>query len=955
MGHSTVQGAQNLSDNWDKMTPQQRAKALTETGVGAALTALTASHAFGEIEPTNSAAKLAEPGKKADVAQDSVELPVTSAVKSPGVSATVSAEQAPESTFSAPDPGFLPGPGAKTAGTDEVGLSPLQQLREWLPNVRSPRQTVVDRMRSAQAAVQQRVGYVYDNLQRKAFNAESALMGLWDAYRQPPEWTGLDDAIGKWQAARQYNAHELNQFAETLKASIPDQSRREALTNYLQAGGDENVLRERAAASKAQFRRGYRTALTLSPNERVLANNLRNYLDGMLDEAKRGGLLEQGVQDYVSQIWQKSPEQAARLQALNAASDLSTNPFFTKERIFKDYFEGESKGFQPVSKDVGFLLSAYEKSFAKAIADKGFIRQLLNTKASDGRPLVQVSGVGRTLTAGELSAETKAHVILPHAKGENAADYIAIDAPAMRKWKWVAKDDSGNPIYLEGDVLAHPEVARKLKNVLTPSAIQTSKVGRAALKLSGEFKNTLLSMSAFHQVQLGVHGVEHLVNPTRLPKLALETPTQRALIEHGLMIASFDAREAFSEGLHSSGLVNKVPGIGKHLARYQDYLFKDYLPRLKMAMASHALERNTKRYANKLSRDQILRLTAEQANAAFGHLNYAQLGRNKTFQDVLRLTLLAPDFLEARGRFVGQALKPFGREQSRALATGAAVMYVGARVLNQVLNGDSYANDPTMAFSVRIRNRVYSLRTVQGDILHLIEKPREFVEHRLNPIATRPLLEAITGRDTFGRQRNAKDQLKDFATNIVPIPLQSFTKPSDFDVKESVAKSLGLTATRYRSPAAQTAHELMLKGATFGESSRTPAEQKLMASHRAAIDADKFDAGKVRDDFKAGKLTEKDARALISESKTPQLGRDFKRLSLEKALEVWKVADDEERKQLRPILEAKARRQLENRVPSERAALKSKVQAALSEKHAPLKPLPLMLKKILSSTAGGKR
>ena len=72
-------------------------------------------------------------------------------------------------------------------------------------------------------------------------------------------------------------------------------------------------------------------------------------------------------------------------------------------------------------------------------------------------------------------------------------------------------------------------------------------------------------------------------------------------------------------------------------------------------------------------------------------------------------------------------------------------------------------------------------------------------------------------------------------------------------------------------------------------------------------------------------------------------------------MEVWKVADDEERKQLRPILEAKARRQLENRVPSEREALKSKVQAALSEKHAPLKPLPLMLKKILSSTAGGKR
>jgi hypothetical protein len=338
----------------------------------------------------------------------------------------------------------------------------------------------------------------------------------------------------------------------------------------------------------------------------------------------------------------------------------------------------------------------------------------------------------------------------------------------MRRYKWVAKDSEGKSIFLEGDVLAHPEIAKHLKNVLTRSAIQNSKIGRAALRLSSEFKSTLLSLSAFHQVQLGVHGIEHLVNPLRLPKLDLEDSRQRALIDHGLMVASFDAHDAFSEGLHSSGIANKLPGVGKRLAQYQEYLFKDYLPRLKMSMALHALDRNVKRYGGKLSSDQILRFTTEQANAAFGHLNYAQLGRNRTLQDVLRLTLLAPDFLEARGRFVGQALKPYGREQARALATGAAVMYIGARVLNQVLNGNSYANDPKMAFSVRVKNRTYSLRTVQGDILQLITNPREFVEHRLNPVTTRPLLEAITGRDTFGRPRRAKDQLQDFAKTWCP-------------------------------------------------------------------------------------------------------------------------------------------------------------------------------------------
>jgi hypothetical protein len=164
---------------------------------------------------------------------------------------------------------------------------------------------------------------------------------------------------------------------------------------------------------------------------------------------------------------------------------------------------------------------------------------------------------------------------------------------------------------------------------------------------------------------------------------------------------------------------------------------------------------------------------------------------------------------------------------------------------------------------------------------------------------------------------------------VVPIPLQSLARPEDFDVKESAAKGLGLTANRYRTPAARKAHDFVTKGATFDESSRSPEEQQLMKRHRSQIDAGKFSADQVRNDYSSGKLTEHDARELLSDSKTPQLVRDFKRLSIEKALEVWSVADDQERSQLRPILEAKARRQLPNRVPAERGPLSQKVRDAL--------------------------
>src|SRR5579862_5904663 len=99
-----------------------------------------------------------------------------------------------------------------------------------------------------------------------------------------------------------------------------------------------------------------------------------------------------------------------------------------------------------------------------------------------------------------------------------------------------------------------------------------------------------------------------------------------------------------------------------YLRCYNDYLFSDYIPRLKTAMAREALERNLKWVVCGTNlRGSIHALTANQADAASGELNFMTLGRNCTIQNVLRMVPLAPDFLEARGRFVGHAVKPYGR------------------------------------------------------------------------------------------------------------------------------------------------------------------------------------------------------------------------------------------------------------------------------------------------------
>ena len=63
---------------------------------------------------------------------------------------------------------------------------------------------------------------------------------------------------------------------------------------------------------------------------------------------------------------------------------------------------------------------------------------------------------------------------------------------------------------------------------------------------------------------------------------------------------------------------------------------------------------------------------------------------------------------------------------------------------------------------------------------------------------------------------------------------------------------------------------------------------------------------------------------------------------------MWQLANDEERKQLRPILQKK-KTQFENRIPAERAKLEEKLRAALTEKKAPQSTIPVVLKKLLTS------
>ncbi len=273
-----------------------------------------------------------------------------------------------------------------------------------------------------------------------ALNAvKSVAAAMIDAYRRPARWTGFEDSLGKYQGALQKSAFELRNFAKSIRDAVPVKTRREAISNWIEAGGDAATLKDWASRSKEQLKAGYEQALTLTPTEKTIARNLMASQDERFQMDKEAGLLEHEVENYVMHAWKRENPYTKQLVSTVRAEMLKPNPSFSRERVFGTYFDGEQAGFAPADKDIGFLFAAREHAANEAIAARAFIRSLLEGEAQDGRPLASVSGSGRQVEKRDAGAE--AYFVDGKVKPEEIADYRSIDHPALRKWTWATNTE----------------------------------------------------------------------------------------------------------------------------------------------------------------------------------------------------------------------------------------------------------------------------------------------------------------------------------------------------------------------------------------------------------------------------------------------------------------------------------------------------------------------------------
>ena len=804
---------------------------------------------------------------------------------------------------------------------------------------------------------------------KKAWGAVGgAAAGAWDAWAQPAPWNDYLENLGELRKAELKAAMAVDDYQKELKRVAPTEREREAMTVYSEANGDPQTLKRWAAGAPdlnekpggKRYARAFEDAQHLTRDQQRVADAHREYYNQQLKVLTDAGLLPAGASHYVMHMFTTDPETLAQLRAVTDYSELMGDPSFLKRRVYKSYFEAIANGENPRTLDAGKILSAYHDAFTKTFMTRAFVRSLLYGRdPDDGRPLAALEARnGWQIVDRNQPGETR--ILKQPERPENVQDYVRIPASQLRNFTWelsaadkemlapgYAKMDpadqaklfgpddprfpvpEGKQLAMKGDVLIHPSYAGRVSDLVmrswfdSPSDHLPVRVLKGGLKAVGKagsaVKSVILYGSGFHQVQLGMHALDHFISPFRLESLKdlAKDPVVQAGVAHGLKLVEIDPE----------GVLSGLPGMGS----YHRYLFRDWIPRLKAHSYRIIHARNLERHAKNMTRDEMALMSAAQTNAAFSgqdpaFFRHLAFMNNRTYKAAEHMLLFSPDFTKARAQFAAQGFSKFGSEQRLALLRGALLMYAGVRILNAALNhADGWRKgahwDPADAFSVVTPKawgpawggKSISIRSVYGDMAKLIADPKEWTYNRLNPVTLRPTIEFITGRDNFGRQESKEHFAKEYAKQMAPIPVQKVFTTTDEGLVESFFTSLGANMATYRTPLEKYAHNLRIQAIP----DKPESEDKIDENRRNVQLVEKIRNGQADQTtlwnmVSAGTLTAREAAVINQRASMSDLQYDVLHMEdFNDALSVWNRADASEKNELKDIMERKSDRRLE--------------------------------------------
>lgn len=732
----------------------------------------------------------------------------------PDLKATV--KLAPEAKAAAQVPAepqrMAEGPGA--AGYGQVGTyNAIDQLSDRLRTVPSTSKAdpvkLRDRMAEGWAKGK---GALARSVAMVRSTAESIKNFKW-----PTGMRTIDDverSIAKLDTLDQQSILRNTYLKQDIGKTYPSKIEREAAALLQDSGGDtrqyESALPHLPPKTPVNIRKAMEMAA--NPNENVLRfrDFLNEFFGARLQDAQKFNILKKWLGDYFTHIWKKEENMPDKLRMMMNMGKVNTFFRYGLERKISTFLEGILNGKVP-NLDPMEVVPHYSRSLDKTIISRQFVKRIHEINDTvDGRPVLAPDGVTATVYKGTPDQFT---LIKPRVTPAGTADFLEVDHPSLRGWKYAAKNELGNPVFYEAKLLVHPNHYKRLSRMLDRRLLTPSKFTRVFSRVGGEMKAFKFGLaSLFHQVHVSTHGVTHEGNVLNLDNHPwIDQSTGRIIVDHPMVVRALEKGHvklapedwelnAMSEGIMQRGaLIQKIPFIGPWSRMYSEYLFRDRIPKLKLVTFANALPRNIKKLGGKFSLEQIEAKTGEAAETGYGELNrlfLGKYGRDPRFQRLLNNLMISADFTESRFNFVRKAFTVGGTEERLALRNMVIGYYLMARVGNLMASGDPHwsLDDPKHMFSVKIGDHWYSMRSVIGDLLHAGTDFRNFLTVRIASLP-RGIAEIFQGIDQRGRKRTHAEVAQDIGNLFVPIQLQGLTSGEKEGV-ENLLTSMGIVTQR---------------------------------------------------------------------------------------------------------------------------------------------------------------
>lgn len=485
-----------------------------------------------------------------------------------------------------------------------------------------------------------------------------------------------------------------NQLLRRFDREVADPMERAAIVHFADAGGDLGLIAEAAhdESIPQAARDAYERALNLSPEGQKWAATFKQFFAEAAQVGEEQGVLKSTRENYFNRVYQ--PAEGKAPSGVESSGNLRPSTSHARERVFDTLYDAYKAGMKPATTDPADLVRTYNNTMAKAVGS----RQLLDA--------MQEQNLGGWKTK--------------QPRGWEQVGDLEKNVPLKDKGGEVIITDTGDQAISRTKFYAPSELARSLKAITEPDLLRQIPGVSKAMEYQSVAKTLNLGFSLFHDISeaaqslaAGPAGWSNFISPSEMTH-RLETPEfeQQELdaIREGKLTSPIEhdnadfLKKVFNANPTMMDKLREVPGVKQALAvndKHIESLFGKTIRFVKVNLFTQQklawMGEHPDIAVESPEYKQAMIEIGKHVNDVYGGQNWASRGVTKTGLALMRLTLLAPDWVVSNLNQVRDAIGGGGEATKLSryhLATGALISTVALEGMNKIMTGHFTDKNP---------------------------------------------------------------------------------------------------------------------------------------------------------------------------------------------------------------------------------------------------------------------